>query len=84
MERLKEAYQILQSDKDALVLSANITEGEKSDLEGKVLELETKKDTTDKRIKELEIHNSLIAEQLKVANEKQLNIAHFCNQASLL
>ena len=39
LERLKEAYQILQSDKDALVLSANITEGEKRDLEGKVLEL---------------------------------------------
>ena len=41
LERLKEAYQILQSDKDALVLSANITKGEKRDLEGKVLELET-------------------------------------------
>ena len=37
---LKEAYQILQSDKDALVLSANIIEGEKKDLERRVLELE--------------------------------------------
>ena len=55
MKRLKEAYQILQLDKDALVLSANITEGEKKDLERKVLELEKKKDTTEKRVEELEI-----------------------------
>ena len=52
LERLKEAYQILQSDKDALILLANITEGEKRDLEGKVLELEKQIDTTDKRIKD--------------------------------
>ena len=42
-------------------MSANITEGEKRDLEGKVLELEARKDIADKRIKELEIHNSLLA-----------------------
>ena len=66
LERLKEAYQILQSDKDALVLSANITEGEKKNLERKVLELENKKDTADKRIEELEIQNSLLDKQIKV------------------
>ena len=32
LERLNEAYQILQSEKDALILSATITEGEKMDL----------------------------------------------------
>ena len=32
LERLREACQILQSDKDALVLSVNIIEGEKKDL----------------------------------------------------
>ena len=36
LERLKEAYQILQSDKDALVLLATMTKGEKRDLENKV------------------------------------------------
>ena len=41
LERLKEAYQILQSDKDALMLSATITEGEKKDLEDKVEDLKT-------------------------------------------
>ena len=30
-ERLQEAYQVLESEKDALVLSNSITEGEKKD-----------------------------------------------------
>ena len=67
-----------------MVLSANITKGEKRDLEGKVLELETQKDTVEKRIKELDIQNILLAEKLKVANEKHPYIAPFRNQASLL
>ena len=50
LERLKGAYQILQSDKDALVLSVNIIEGEKRDPKRKVLELEKKKDPTNKRV----------------------------------
>ena len=33
LEKLREACQILQYDKDALVLSINIIEGEKKDLE---------------------------------------------------
>ena len=33
LDKLKEAYKILESDKDALVLSATITEREKKDLE---------------------------------------------------
>ena len=43
-----------------------------------------KKDTTDKRVEELEIQNSLLHKQLKAVNEKQLDIAPFCNEASLL
>ena len=39
-ERLKKAYQALESDKDTLVLSVTITDGEKKDLESKILELE--------------------------------------------
>ena len=74
----------MQSDKDALVLSANITEAEKKDLERKVLELEKQRATTDKRVEELEIQNSLLDKQLKVANKKQLDITPFHNQASLL
>ena len=47
-ERLKKAYQALESDKDALVLLVTITEGEKKDLESKVLELETQKSAASK------------------------------------
>ena len=39
-EKLKEAYQVLESDKDALTLSVAITGGEKRYLEIKFLELE--------------------------------------------
>ena len=40
LEKLKGAYQILESNKTTLTLSIEITEGEKRDLEGKVSELE--------------------------------------------
>ena len=70
LERLKEAYQILQSNKCALILSATIAKGEKKDLEDKVADLRTQ--------------NHLLVEQLKVANEKQLDIAPFRNQVFLL
>ena len=70
LERLKEAYQILQSDKYSLIFSATITKGEKKDLEDKVADVRTQ--------------NHLIVEKLKVANEKQLDIAPFHNQASSL
>ena len=39
-ERLQEAYKVLESEKEALVLSNTITEGENKDLESKILELE--------------------------------------------
>ena len=42
----------MQSDKDALVLSVNIIEGEKRDLEKKVAEVEQKENAVDKRVKE--------------------------------
>ena len=84
LEKLKETYQILESDKDALVLSTTITEREKMDLEQKVSELENQRATTDKRVEELEMHNSFLDQQLKVENEKQLDISPFRNQASLL
>ena len=47
-------------------------------------EIQNQKYTTDKRIKELEIQNSLLVEKLKVENEKKLDMAPFRNQASLL
>ena len=70
LERLKEAYQILKSDKDSLILSATITEGEKNVLEDKVVDIRTQ--------------NHLLVEKLKMASEKQLDIAPFYNQASSL
>ena len=38
-ERLQEAYQVLESENDAFVLSNTITEGEKKDLEINISEL---------------------------------------------
>ena len=64
------AYQVLELEKDALILLAAITKGEKIDLEIKVSELENKKSIVDKRVEELETHNSLLEEQIKVVNEK--------------
>ena len=39
LEKLREACQISESDKDSLVLSINIIEGEKKDLEKQVTEV---------------------------------------------
>ena len=83
-ERLKRAYKVLESEKDALILSVAITEGEKRDLESKISELEMQKDTTNKRIEELETQNSLLEKQIKLENEKQPDITPFCSQACLL
>ena len=60
----------LQSNKDALVLSISIIEGEKKDIEKQVVEAEKKGDTTNKRKEEIEAQNSLLREQLQVAKEK--------------
>ena len=40
LDKLREACQISESDKDSLVLSINIIEGEKKDIEKHVSELE--------------------------------------------
>ena len=74
----------MQSDKDALVLSVNIVEGEKRDLEKSIAEVEKKENAADKRVKELEVQNNLLNEQLHAAKEKRLDIAPFRNQASSL
>ena len=50
LEKLREACQILQYEKDSLVLSINIIEGEKKDLEKQVEEVEHKGDATNKRV----------------------------------
>ena len=47
-ERLQEAYKVLESEKEALVLSNTINEGEKKDFENNILELEAQKDATDR------------------------------------
>ena len=70
MEKLKEAYKILESNKDALVLSTTITERDKRDLENKVSELENQRATTDKTVEKLEMENSFLDCKLKVENEK--------------
>ena len=46
-EKLKEPYQVLESDKDALILSNAITEGEKRYLERNIVKLEEQKYTAD-------------------------------------
>ena len=48
-EILQEAYQVLESEKEALVLSNTISEGENKDLENKTYELETQKDATNRQ-----------------------------------
>ena len=84
LEKLNGAYHILESNKDALALSIEITEGEKRDLEGKVSELENKKSRASKRIEELEAQKILLEKQLKVAKEKQLDLIPFHSQSFLM
>ena len=84
IEESKAKCQTLQSDKDALVLSVNNIEGEKKDLEKKVMEAVQKGDTTNKRIEELEAQNLLLKEQLQVVEEKPMDITPFKNLALML
>ena len=77
IEKSKEACQILQSDKDALILSINIIEGEKKDLEKQVENAEMKGDAASKKIEELEAQNLLLREQLQEAKEKRMDITLF-------
>ena len=77
IENSREACQSLQSDKDFLVLSIIIIEGEKKDLEKEVVEAEKEGEAANKRIEELEAHNLLLREQLQVVKEKQVDITPF-------
>ena len=52
-ERLQEAYQVLESEKEALVLSNIIIDREKKDLEGKISGLEAQRAVVDKKTEEL-------------------------------
>ena len=84
IEESKEEFQTLQSDKDSLVLSVNIIEGEKKDLEKQIIEAGKKGDMANKRIEELKAQNLSLKEQLQVAEEKQMEITPFRNLASRL
>ena len=53
LERLQEAYQILEAERDALVLSNTIISGEKKDLEGKISGMEMQRATTNTQAEEL-------------------------------
>ena len=52
-ERFQKAYQVLESEKDSLVLSNNIAEGEKNDFRNQISQLEAQKATTDRQVEEL-------------------------------
>ena len=84
IEESREEFQTLLSDKEALVLSVNIIEGEKKYLEKHIREAVQKWDTANKRIEELEAQNLSLKEQLQVAEEKQMDITPFRNLASRL
>ena len=52
-ERLQEAYQVLELEKEALVLSNTIIDGENKGLEGNISDLEAQRAATDKQAEEL-------------------------------
>ena len=54
------------------MLSNAITEGEKKDLESKILELEAHKSSICNQVEDLETENNSLEKQIKVDNEKQL------------
>ena len=77
LERLQEAYQVLEAENEALVLSNTIIDGEKKDLEGKISRLDTQRAATDKQVEELkaqvaelEAQNSSLEIHFKEANER--------------
>ena len=53
LERLQESYQILEAKRDSLLLSNTIISGEKNNLEGRILGLETQRATVDTQAEEL-------------------------------
>ena len=91
LERLQEAYQGLEEEKEALVLFNTIINGEKKDLEGEISRLETQKAAADKqveelkaRIAELDAQNSSLEIHLKTKNERKIYITPLQEHALLL
>ena len=87
----KRPNQILESEKDALVLSNTVAEGEKKDFENNISKLEAQKAATDRqaeelnaRVVELGAWNNSLEIQLKAANEQQIDITPFREQALLI
>ena len=83
-KRFQKAYHVLELEKDALVLSTTITEGENKYFENKISKLEVQKDATDKQAEELncrvvepEAQNNSLEIQLMAANEGQFDITPF-------
>ena len=73
------------------MLSVTITEGEKKDLESKILELEAQRSAVNKQTKELknqaeelEVHNQSLQTQLKTSSERKLDITPFRDHAYLI
>ena len=73
------------------MLSNTITEGEKKDLENKISELEVQKAATNRQaeeinaqVVELEAQKNSLEIQLKAANEQQIDITPFREQALLI
>ena len=52
-KRIQKAYQVLESEKEALVLSNTINDGENKDIENNISQLEAEKATNDKQAEEL-------------------------------
>ena len=64
-KNLQKAYKYLESEKDALVLSVTITEGEKKDIESNILELEAHRSAVNKQTEEMKTQ----AKDLEVLNQ---------------
>ena len=81
LERLQEAYQILEEGKEALALSNTIIDGEKKDLESNIAGLETQTILANKEVEDLkapvtklEAQNSSLEVLFKAGNEKKMDI----------
>ena len=81
LEKLQQDYQILKEEKDDLKLSNTILDGEKKDLESKMVEIEVQRSKTYKQVEEskvqiaeLEAHNSSLDVLLKATNERKMDI----------
>ena len=91
LERLHEAFQVLEAENDDLVLSNNIIDGENKDLERKILGLGSQRAATNKQpeelkawVTELEAQNSSLEIQLKTTNERKIDVTPLREHALLL